>query len=580
MRRADDKLDQGDYLGALRLERRALELVPFDSADGRDIRLMLADTYLDMNCSVEAAAWCAPLLRPDIDEFRPAMLRLGHCLASRGEFTAALDAFELSVSGDGSSPALPLEDSMNAMECIEFCEQYLADEITAEPALRDLDEIESERIADEAAALGENSKFTEAIALLEEGREKYPDSARLFADLLINYYCERRYLDALRIYDDAPEKLKNDFTVQCCITMLFFRLGQGERMEEARHNVLEFGVTDPNDVVRVYTVMMETEHYDTAVEYAEKLLAQEPYNRTFMHFLAHACYEKGEYEQAQGLYDRCLVIEPHDSAARYYKSVCAMTAEDGTHRSFQTDYSVPHSEFLERCKFTERLVSCARGELETIWNEERDRILTMVDWALTDRNCPFGDLYLVLMLLMDPELAETYLRRLLVEPDCSPVMRRLSAAHLQAFYGMNNDGFRFVMLNDEHVRICALRAAPGVEDYPESYRKIHNAVNEELAKVAPELLEAGLAVVKLYTLTASRLRQRLPYGQSEAMAAAIVYYMLSTSEHHETPELGAFAAAHGVTPRRIENALKRLLELPGFPAPSGENGDTDGDGDE
>lgn len=126
VRKGEDKLDSGDLIGALKLFRRALSCVPEDSAEWRDICLLLADTYLDMNCAVEAAEWVAPLLLPGEKEFRPAMLRLGHCLASRGELAFAIDAFDISLSTEPEgSPSLDTNDFMNALEASEFCERYL-----------------------------------------------------------------------------------------------------------------------------------------------------------------------------------------------------------------------------------------------------------------------------------------------------------------------------------------------------------------------------------------------------------------------------------------------------------------------
>lgn len=562
VRKGEDKLDSGDLIGALKLFRRALSCVPEDSAEWRDICLLLADTYLDMNCAVEAAEWVAPLLLPGEQEFRPAMLRLGHCLASRGELAFAIDAFDISLSSEPEgSPSLDTNDFMNALEASEFCERYLSDEAAEVPLLRDLDEVESERIANEAAALSDDSKFAEAIAKLEAAREKYPDSMRLFVDLLLDYYCEQRFEDALALYDSADEKFQNDFTVQCCVTMLCHQLSLPEREKESARRVSGYEISDPTEVVRAYTVMMETHSFEEALAYAERLTDMEPYNRTYLHFVGHAAYELGDYELAKSQYERSLIIEPHDAAASYYRGACEETLRDGVHRTFQIEYAVPHSEFIARCKYTEELLHCSKEELEARWAEESESILLMLDWALTDRNCPFGDLYLVLLMLLAPSSAARTLRRLLVEPDCSPGLRKLAASHLTTLSASGAEEFRFVMLNEGRTRICSVSESRANIRLPECYRYIINSVSETLGKLAPELVQAGVGIAKLYAFENFSKRPRLPYGQKEAMAAAIVFYALERSDQHETPDINEFAIAQGVTRRRLENAFDRLYEL-------------------
>lgn len=581
-RKANDKLDEGDFLSALRYYRRALACVPFDSKEGRELCLMIADTYLDMDCAVEASAWVAPLLRPDIDEFRPAVLRLGHCLASRGELRAALDCFDFSLSAKLTTEPLQYNDALNAIEAEDFCEEYLDDEKRSEPILRDVDEIEAERIANDAAALSENADFTAAIALLEPAHARFPEDARIFTDLLLDYYCEQRFADGLKLFDSVSDKLKNEFTVQCCAAMLCHQLGQKERAQALAEKISEFKLTDPNELVRAYTVMMEIELFDKAIVYAESMTAQEPYNRTFMHFLAHAAYEAGDAERAKNCYAQNLIVEPNDSVAYFYKKVCEETLAGGERRRFQIEYAVPHSEFIARCKLTEELVGYTREELEDFWHNEPKTMLRLVNWAMTDRNCPFGDLYIVFLLLVDFERTERLLRRLLVEPDCSPVMRRLAAAHLQSDFSGGRKDFRFVMLSDGRARICALGDSVVYNDFPQCYRYIFETVAKELEKNAEELMGPALMLCKLYTLAHYKHKPQLPYGQKEAMAAAIVYFVLAHSHDRETPELSEFAAAHGVTVRRIENAIDRLLELPELSEnASGQNPfNDDGDDDE
>lgn len=582
IRRGDEKADRGDYIGALKMYRRALACVDEDSPEGRDILLSIADTYLDMNCASEAMNACAPLLRPDTDEFRPALLRLGHCLASRGELESALDSFRLSLAADGiDTVPLSYEDSMNAVEAADFCEDYLLNELKKEPIFRDVDEIEAERIADSASVLSEKADFDGAIAMLLPAHEKYPASERIFTDLLLDHYCDQRYSEGLALYDAAQEKLKNDFTVVCCAAMLCHQLGLTERERAEAERISAFTLTEPQEIVRAFTVMMEIGLYERALEYADMLLSQEPYNRNFLHFHAHAAYKYGHTEQAKSDYELCLLIEPYDSAAHYYRAACVKTLETGEAQTINIDYAVPHGEFLERCVYTQSLLSMNRDDLAEHWKTNSDKVLMMTDWALNDRNCPFGDLYMVFLMMMDRRRAEALLRRLLVEPNTTETMRSLCANHLQALFESEGAQPYFVMFNGGRIRICQVRESVDVSTLPACYRYIITSVGETLQKTAPELVSAGIGIAKLYAAENRAMHPQLPYGQKEAMAAAIVYSLLEHSPDHETPDKHVFSAAQGITPKRLDNAMERLNALYKMISTRNEAADTpDDDGDE
>ena len=556
-RRGDEKADAGDYLGALKMYRRALDNCAFGSDEANDLLLRISDTYLDMNCYSDAIGCIAPMLHPDSTEYRSACYRLGHCLAGRGEFSAAKDAFWLSLASgeDDKSEPLTADDASNALDCIDFCDQYLDEDLSA-PTLRDADEVEIERILSDAAKHTDKGEFGEALPILEEGFEKYPDSRPMFTDLLLAYYCEQRFHDGMLLYNGAPEKLRDDFTVQCCAAMIFSRLGLREQERECAEKLKTYRISDTQEIVRAFATMMELSLFDSAYEYALRIYEQEPYNRNFIHFCAHSAYRLGKTELAKSYYERSLAIEPNDSVAAYYKQACEQTLEDGIERNFQIDYAVPHGEFIARCKFTEEISHASREELDRLWAEESDKVLMMTDWAMTDRNCPYADLYLVLLMLLSKDSAEGVLRRLLVEPDCSDALRKIAAARL----GSLAHERKFVLLHAGAISVCSFGDPVGFANWPESYRRIVDIIYKELGDTDPRLFSDAAKLCYSYATANMKERPRLPYGQSEAMAAAIVYFVRSHTSEGTAPDAETFAQEHGITVRRLENALRRLFE--------------------
>ncbi|MBQ7061449.1 MAG: hypothetical protein IJM85_06665 [Clostridia bacterium] len=564
VRKADERVSSGDYIGALKLFRRALGSMEPDSKEYREVQLMVTDCFLEMGCPVDALGALSPLLKPEIAEARSAALRLGHCLACRGELKAAVRAFHLAMSDHFKADPLMYYDFNNAMDSADLCEQTLADEQDSAPLLRDVDEIEIERIVNEAAEKSRDAEFSEAIAILEEARGRYPDSEKLFTDLLLDYYCDQRFDAAYALYESAGESFKDDITVECCALMLFDHFGMREREEEILNKMLAREPGGVPETVRAYTVLVETGHYSDALLYAETLVDQEPYNRTYRHFLAHAAFRTGDIELAKSCYEFNLAIEPHDSAAVYYLGVCRRALEEGAEPTpIQIDYSIPHAEFIRRCTYLKDLIDTYSGDLTGMWREHREEMLVFTDWALTDTHCPFGDLFLLMLSRTDPGLAEALMRRLLVEPNCSPQLRRLALVHLKDVLRGDRKEHDAYILTDGELEIVRLAEQMTAADFPASYQEIFKKINEYFDGAGPdELRPVCLGLCYIYALANYQERPRLPYGQSDAMAAAIIFFVLSLNEEYAFDDLPAFAAERGLTVRRIENAAARLMEVP------------------
>ncbi len=180
----------------------------------------------------------------------------------------------------------------------------------------------------------------------------------------------------------------------------------------------------------------------------------------------------------------------------------------------------------------------------------------MTDWAMTDRNCPYADLYLVILALLDSDRAESILRRLLVEPDCSDGLRRIAAARL----GSVAHEKKFCLLRDGSISVCSFGDPIGYAQWPQSYRRIMELVYNDLVNGPQNALAEAIKLCFGYASANMKERPTLPYGQSEAMAAAIVYFVRTNDPDCESPDPAVFAREHGVTVRRLENALKRLFE--------------------
>ncbi|MBR6007395.1 MAG: hypothetical protein IK064_07170, partial [Clostridia bacterium] len=275
-------------------------------------------------------------------------------------------------------------------------------------------------------------------------------------------------------------------------------------------------------------------------------------------FCGAASYRLGDAQNAKSYYERCLAIEPYDSAAYYYRGLCEERLNGGEERAVQIDYSVPHAEFINRCKFTENLASLSREQLDELWANDRDTVLRMLDWSMSDRSCPFGDLYLVILMLFDKDRAEGVLRRLLVDPSCTDSLRTVAAARLRALV----PGGKFCMLRNGEFSVCTFANGMNYLDWPESYRRIMELLFKRLSDGPEDILDEAGRLCFRYAVHNCREHPRLPYGQAEAMAAAIEFFVLNRNKDPERPDLCAFAAERGVTKRRIENALRRLFELP------------------
>lgn len=553
--RADELSLMGDHLAALRLLRRAERIEP----DSSEVRLMIADTLMDMNCFVEAMDYLAPMLCLTDRSFKRAVFRLAHCLYGRSEYKAAIDMFKLALIETREELETPVDDLSideyaNAYECIDLCEGYLTEDEAKERMLRDADEIVLDRFLEEAGKFSEKGEFERAAELLEQAQICLPNSVEIKTDLMLDYYCLKEYEKGREVYETIPEEARGNISVCCCGAMLFHSLGVKEKEDECAKLILAAGTDDVSELVRAFTVMTELERFEDAFEFAKRLYDIDPFNRHFIHFYANAAYNCGRETLAKRCYERCLVIEPYDSVAAYYKKLCEETIEDGESRRIQIDYSVPPSEFARRMQRT--------GELAKLPEDERkahfDEIMMLANWSMNDRSCVFGDLYLLMLSRLDKKLCENLARRLLVEPDCTENMRKLAAERLNSVCADK----KFLVYGDGSISVAMFgERMPEFDKWPESYKRITELVRDDLEKHKPELVRSGLEFCTVFTFHNYKERPRLPYGQVEADAAAIVFFVLTNAASGEEVDMLAFAAEHGITVRRLENALDRFMEI-------------------
>lgn len=553
--KADEMTLMGDHLGALRMLRRAAKIDPGSD----EVRLMIADSLLDINCCVEAMDYLAPMLHPACKNVKRAVFRLAHCMYGRVQYKAARDLFKLALfepETEAEIEPLTMDEYANAYESIDICENYLREDAERERALRDADEVELDRCLDKAGKLSEEGRFDEAARFIEDAIVRFPRSVELKTDLMLDYYCQKEFEKGREVYETVPYESKTDISVNCCGAMIFHSLGLKTDEDACVKRICESESNEIGELVRAFTVMTELERFEEAFRFAKQLYDIDPYNRHFIHFYAHAAYDCGRAPLAKRCYERCLIIEPNDSVAAYYKQICDLTIMDGERRRIQIDYSVPPTEFTRRINRTEELVRMTEDERK----ENIGEILMLTNWAMNDRNCVFGDLYMLLLSQIDEKLSESISRRLLIEPDCSENMRKLAAVRLGSLCSEE----KFLIFRDGGISIASFGPrVPEFGEWPECYKKIFKAVHDELETRSPKLAAMGAELCTLYMLNSSIERPRLPYGQAEAMAAAIIYYVYNESNliDDEDRDKFAFAAAHGITARRLDNALERLKKL-------------------
>ncbi|MDR1619766.1 MAG: tetratricopeptide repeat protein [Clostridiales bacterium] len=542
LRLGSQRMEKNDLVEAISLYHRALRAEP----ENVEIQLAIAEVLTEMHRYEQSNRLLFSLLSGK-DSPTECFFGIACNFLGLQEFSHAYESLEnyLALDPEGDFA----DDAMDMMEVIED-----RDVLYSMPGIQSPDEHEAVNVCAKGRRLLELGRAKEAIKLIKDAAEKWPDMLFVHNNLALAYFCDRDYEGAMRAVRDVL--LEDSRNVQAhCNLLLFMHAARDEEGVERELVFLKAADSrDMQDWNRMAVVFLEMEQTAEALSVLKKLQAAYPYDEGTLHRLAMCRYLQGRYELARDCYDRLLKIDPNDTVAAYYRRVCH-NAADGKKESVDwlCHYEVPYAEILRRVRYINEKSRLPADDLKKLWSGDA-RFRALLNWSLHLPDASAKRALITMIAGFNDKEAELMLRRFqmdqmqpdAIKHDVFALLKRMRAPEPYIAYL----GGRLVQSKVQLRRLSK-------DNLPISYRRVLEAVVQSMqnGRGGDTMIEAADIFQKY--LNALREPPRLKEQQIYAMAAALEY--LACRNRGEDATKTQLADRYGVTLLRLKNAINNIL---------------------
>lgn len=545
-KRGDDKLDKNDLVSALCSYRRALERDPQDQQK----RIAMAEVLSKMERYDDANRTLIPLLSRK-DTAPEAYFELGCNFAALDE---ALNAQRMLNNYLNTEP-----DGIYAYEAYDLLDAIAEEEYTnAGPGV--LAEVSKADAALDEAERGrqllEEGQFKPALRALEHALKLDPMLHYARNNMSIALFCSREYAKAIEQADKVLAVDEYNLQALCNKVLICNACGLDDTANAAADKLAKAQTENEDELGRISVAFMEMKRYDEALIFAKRLLKKLPYDEAALHNYGMCNYELKQYDIACKAYDKLCLIDPNDTVAKYYKKQCIDAANGkitpgGRREPFFSGYRVPFEEMLRRLNRINAIVA------QAIENNKEALHLTpefeaLMRWAFT---LPEGEIYdamlasIELMDIADCAKIEALLRDVLLLRNVDGATKHKIVVMLSIMHAQ--EPFYFYAGN------VLIEARPQANKTRSVSRfgKVMTLCINGIGGLDNPITAEAIGIMGRYIARQPKL-QRMSTAQQEAFAAALEYS--ARKNCGEDPARAEICAKYGITPLRLDNALKKL----------------------
>lgn len=371
---ADDKAARGEYIDALTLLDRALRFEP----DNEELIIRRIEILTEIGDFEDAMWLIAKYIAKFGEDNERALILLGNLYFEMQEFGAALDAYTLVENRLDDSDLY--DDEVDKMiEAMDYCEYMLGcdiddiddtddiddvdgadeDEKTGDRncsdrrrnnlnVIRDVSEMEHERLIVEAQTLFEKEDYDAIIELLEPAMLKDRSDQQLMYLLVLSYYLKRDFVRGAQFLKRAKPETGCPIQLHCLAALVFLAADMRDDAEEECAKAIGMPCSDSASAAKIYITLCELgNRLDDEMKYAKLCYTLSPYNKEQIHIYARCLALHGKRIAAISLYQRILRLSPEDAEARYFIKLIRenkrLTDDD-----LQVSYMLPIGMFMEK----------------------------------------------------------------------------------------------------------------------------------------------------------------------------------------------------------------------------------------
>lgn len=474
------------------------------------------------------------------------------------EFRAASQCLHLCLEREPNGPYAD-----RALDMLELIEDE--PELEAQIGLTGSEDIALLDAIHRAKAMYISCNDDSGLNLLLSLSEKYPDSEMLDMEIAMMQF-------SLREYDEAKKRLFNLFKRNsksvrgnALMTLIYHVQNQDREAKEQSKKIMIDADCSPEELAYAAPILIEIGEYERAETALELLRDALPFDTEMLHQLAFCYYVHGKKRDAEQIYDDLVLRNEEDSVAAYYKKHIREDSEADFKRSWSINYDVPIREAVVRQRRIRDVATAGTDAIKQTWTNDRE-FRAILKWALVSPLSPSLRGAAKMLSVLGSREAEHALRAFLIRFDQSDEDKQFVFGVL---LGMEaKPPFSLYYQGEWQYGVVRPLAMP--QRLPVSYDSIlgmitefeqmlHEDLRYRSIKVPEQLTSVSLRIFFFYiSCFADGKLPHITHLQEDAMAAAFLLMGLGAlSDASIKPDV--LMDVFGVSPRRLENALKRIL---------------------
>lgn len=406
---AEKKLDEKDYVGALRILRKSVER----NGATADEYSLFADIYDEMELFEYAVNyWFRYLDVCAEDEAVDAYEGLAACFYNTGNERAAVFYYNMMLQ----------DKYVSAENNIEMGELFSSParkpfRIVYPPAEADY----TEELEGGVKALrgGDYAKADEIFSSVPEEAACY-GSARNF--LALSKLMQGKAEDAERICRERLAVAGDDVSILSTYAAVLTELGKRDESRAAAKRLASLPAVSADELYKIATVCCENGLYDEAYEKFCILEKQVPYDITLLYFKSVAAFKSGRIRESLAGFAKIVDVFPDAAVARYYfGEIRRYSEEGGDAPETLFFYRVPGKERETRVKFLAALSELPADELSSFL--EHADITEYIEWCFDEGDGTDAELMLLGIHLAVKAGMEDFVRDILLDSTLNDVLK-------------------------------------------------------------------------------------------------------------------------------------------------------------
>lgn len=397
------------------------------------------------------------------------------------------------------------------------------------------------------------SRFEEAIDVLETELSAHPAHTEARCDLALTWYCLREQEKAQAELDRALAEQPDNVQALCTKALFLQDKGDTEGALQQVRSLHAGSLENMDDLHRTSLTFMELGAYDEARSVLREMERQYPYDTGILHRIAVCSYAQGEYEEACRCYDILLKVDGADSIARYYRRLCRKALAGEVRREgLPAQYQVPMDEVVQRIRRLNAFI-CKPQEVQKAEWHCGSEMMELIRWCFTLADDGLVTAALNLVALFDDMWSERILRGFILQREPGQALKRKALALLKHM-GAEEPYLAYIDGEMMESRVSLLPGMPA--DLPLCYGEVIRVCMEAMEGSRPDgvMLQAG-NIWNAYVRRGEPL-PNLTDAQIAAMAAALEY-LACQAEDVSMTKLEACRKYH-VSMLRFNGALAKL----------------------